>query len=186
MGKLSDQRVGLYNSQEPAVLGLLGFIDAYAAERLSVDAERAEVLAAIDSRLQALNSQREALLPAIELQRPKVGRKPGHWFDSGRAYSVWLLAHSVWALRNGYDIIDFREPKKVSTRALVDLAIKENWDPVPVWRDGASLFQSNPNTLEQSVSRGRGELEIGSGWQSERCEAIFRKLFEFNANDKLS
>ena len=185
MGELSDQKVVLFNLKKPIVPGLLGNISSLETENYPTPNELPEALAALDSYLQALNTEIEALSSEIELQKPKVGRKPGNWFDEGRAYSVWLLAHSVWALRNGYDIIDFKVPKKASNRDLVALAKKENWDPVPVRRGGASLFAASENTLEQSISRGRRTLKIGSGWQSESCEAIFRKLFEFNAKDKL-
>jgi hypothetical protein len=184
MGKARNQTVAPIARDEPIFRGLLHYISAADTNIEPTVSQNEGFLAVLKSRMDELDAQIAILGRIIEHQKPKVGRTPGQWFDEARAYSVWLLAHSVWADQNGYVAMDFRTPKKVSNRKLIALAKQIDWDNVPVREGGASLFEASEKTLGESIARGRSRLKFGSGWQSEPCEAIFRKLGEFNANDK--
>ncbi|WP_396187569.1 hypothetical protein [Flavobacterium sp.] len=184
MVQAQNQTVAPIARNEPIFRGLLYYISSDAAETETTGRQDKGFPEALKSRMDELDAQIAILERIIEQQKPKVGRTPGEWFDEARAYSVWLLAHSVWADQNGYVAMDFRTPKKVSNRKLIALAKQIDWDNVPVREGGASLFEANEKTLGESIARGRSRLKFGSGWRSEACEAIFRKLGEFNANDK--
>ena len=164
-----------------------GLLDYISETHFQVDAEQIgpqATIAALQNRMHQLDQKIEQMSPEYEKSKPKVGKPPGRWFDEGRAYSVWLLAHTLWASQNGWDgVVEFQMPKKVSTRYLITLAKKIDWDPLPVRPTGASLFLGDMGTLEQSISRGRKKLSIGKDWQSTDCEVIFRKLLEYRAND---
>jgi hypothetical protein len=167
-----------------------GLLDYISQTHLQVDAEQIgldAIIAAAKKRIHQLDQEIERLRPEYEKSKPKVGKPLGRWFDEGRAYSVWLLAHTLWARQNGWDgVVDFQRPKKASTRDLIALAKKTGWDLLPVRPGGANLFLGEMATLEQSISRGRKKLNIGKDWQSAACEEIFRKLLEYRANDKPS
>jgi hypothetical protein len=170
------------------VNGLLDYVTA-AYQGVNAGANgQSDLVAAAHKRIQELDREIERIRPVYEQGRPKKGKPPGRWFDEGRAYSVWLLAHTEWARRNGAGTaVNFKVFKKASTRELIYLAQQIGWDPLPVRPDGAALFVGEIKTLEQSICQGRKMLSIvGKGWQSTRCEGIFRKLLEYRANDKPS
>lgn len=170
------------------VRGLLDYVTA-AYQGANAEANgQSDLVAAAHKRIQELDQEIERIRPVYEQGLPKKGKPPGCWFDEGRAYSVWLLAHTEWARRNGAGTaVDFKVFKKASARELIDLAQQIGWDPLPVRHGGAALFLGQTKTLEESISRGRKMLGIvGKGWQSTHCEEIFRKLFEYRANDKPS
>ncbi len=170
------------------VRGLLDYItSAYQGANAETTGQSDHVEAA-RKRIQELDREIERIRPVYEQGLPKKGKPPGRWLDEGRTYSVWLLAHTEWARRNGAGtVVDFRVFKKASARELIDLAKQISWDPLPVRPSGAPLFLGQAETLEQSISRGRKMLGIvGKGWQSTTCEGIFRKLLEYRANDKPS
>lgn len=170
------------------VRGLLDYV-TYLYRKADTNAVgNSDLIVAAQVRLEELDREMERIRPLYEQSLPKKGKPPGRWFDEGRAYSVWLLAHTEWARRNGaITAVDFKVFKKASARELIDLAKQIGWDPLPVRSGAASLFLGQTETLEQSVSRGRKMLGIvGKGWQSTHCEEIFRKLFEYRANDKPS
>ena len=168
------------------VRGLLDYVDYLHRETDTYAVGQADPMVAAQMRLEELDREIERIRPLYEQSLPKTGKPPGRWFDEGRAYSVWLLAHTEWARRNGA-AFDFKVFKKASARELIDLAKQIGWEPLPVRPGGAALFLGQTETLEQSVSRGRKMLGIvGKGWQSTHCEEIFRKLFEYRANDKSS
>lgn len=169
-------------------LGLLDFVTQVDRQDNDAAAAATDLLAVLHVRLNELDVKIAALQPAFEKRKPKRGKPLGRWFDEGRAYSVWLLAHTEWARRNGAGTaVDFKVFKKASTRELIYLAQQIEWDPLPIRPDGAALFVGEIKTLEQSICRGRKMLSIvGKGWQSTRCEGIFRKLLEYCANDKPS
>lgn len=168
--------------------GLLDYVDYLHREADTYAFGQADLIVAAQMRVEELDREIERLLPLYEQSLPKKGKPLGRWFDEGRAYSVWLLAHTEWARRNAAGTAaDFKVSKKASARELIDLAKQIGWDPLPVRPGGPALFLGQTETLEQSVSRGRKMLGIvGKGWQSTQCEEIFRKLFEYRANDNLS
>lgn len=169
------------------VRGLLDYV-TYAHQEANGDPIfHADLVVAAQKRSKELDREIERIRPLYEQSLPKKGKPLGRWFDEGRAYSVWLLAHTEWARRNGAGIaVDFQVPKNVSTRELITLAKQIKWDPLPVRLGGADLFRGETPTLEQSISRGRKKLSMTQGWRSATCEGIFRKLFEYRANDKPS
>lgn len=166
------------------VRGLLDYLtSAYQGANADTTGQ-SDLVAAARKRIQELDREIERILPVYEQSLPKRGKPRGRWFDEGRAYSVWLLAHTEWARRSGAGMaVDFQVPKKVSARELIILAKQLKWDPLPVRPGGADLFRGETPTLEQSISRGRKALSMTQGWQSATCEGIFRKLFENRAND---
>jgi len=186
-GKMGKSRAPEIDEKAQPIRGLLDYISQ---THLQVDAEQIgldAIIAAAKKRIHQLDQEIERLRPEYEKSKPKVGKPLGRWFDEGRAYSVWLLAHTLWARQNGWDgVVDFQRPKKASTRDLIALAKKTGWDLLPVRPGGANLFLGEMATLEQSISRGRKKLNIGKDWQSAACEEIFRKLLEYRANDKPS
>ena len=168
-------------------LGLLDFVTQVDRQDNDDAAAATDLLAVLHVRINELDVKIAALQPAFEKRKPKRGKPLGRWFDEGRAYSVWLLAHTVWARQNGMGgAVDFRLAKRVTTRDLVALAKAIGWDNGPIVRGGRALFDASAKTIEESVSRGRKKLQIDDGWKSEACEGIFRKLSEYNANDKSS
>lgn len=168
------------------VHGLLDYVTA-AYQRANAEAiGQSDLVATAHERIQELDREIDRIRPVYEQGLPKKGKPLGRWLNVGRAYSVWLLAHTEWARRNGAGTaVDFRAFKKASARELIDLAKQIGWDPLPVRPGGAALFLGQIETLEQSIARGRKMLGIvGKGWQSTHCEEIFRKLLEYRANDK--
>lgn len=131
MVKAQNQPVAPIARDEPIFRGLLYYISSDDAETETTGRQHEGFLAVIKSRIDELDAQIAILERVIERHKPKVGRTPGQWFDEARAYSVWLLAHSVWADQNGYAAMDFRTPKKVSNRKLIALAKQIDWDNVP-------------------------------------------------------
>ena len=140
--KKSRQAAFLLGEVKPR--GLLDFVTL--PNRQNESDETQVILDWLSARLAALDAELAALEPAIQPSRPKRGKPAGKWFDQGRAYSVWLLAHLVWGERHGLNEINFSIPKYLSTRELVEIAKQRNWDNGPV-RPGGQGFSMRPLAL---------------------------------------
>jgi hypothetical protein len=185
MAKETSGESAFLDDDEKQVRGLLDYVtSSYQTARAEI-AGKFDHVAAAHKRIQEIDREIERIRPIYEEGLTKRGKPRGRWFDEGRAYSVWLLAHTEWARRSGAGMaVDFQVPKNVTARELITLAKQMKWDPLPVRLGGADLFLGEAKTLEQSISRGRKTLSMSQGWQSAICEGIFRKLFEYRANDK--
>ena len=75
--------------------GLLDYDDFLHREADTYAFGQADLIVAAQMRLEELDREIERIRPFYEQSLPKKGKPLGRWFDEGRAYSVWLLAHAA-------------------------------------------------------------------------------------------
>jgi hypothetical protein len=114
-------------------------------------------------------AERNLKLPpvrALEIYLKKAGRPKKSEYqskDSQRVFELWRVVRALKETRPNYGL---NEPVRIEVPELVKLCQQ-------IFKDD-DLFSSNasPDSIIQSVSRGRKKLKIDIGWRSEICEKL--------------
>jgi hypothetical protein len=97
--------------------------------------------------------------PLIPQKLKNLGGRPRSKYPIGvrRAFVIWQITQKFPPEKR----------KNLTNRVLIEKAKK---------LDSKPLFSSAQNTLEQSLSRGKQELEIDESWNSKVCEKLAEGL----------
>ena len=120
-----------------------------------------EAIEKLENAIRGINSPRSPGRP----RKRKITQK-----SSARAFLLWMTVNKLKPS-------DFTG--NLTNRSVINYAIK--LEATGYWKTKYFDTQmTESRTIEQSVSRGKKELEIDSSWHSNVCEKIYQGLF---AND---